>query len=340
MTTEERLQALEGELAANKIMQWRRRKGGGAMKQMVFPLAIGMFVLALGACAARAAEGQDPAGELRILRAENDMLKRQRTGYLKYVENQAHEILRLKALLKEAGIDPEQKADAEPAPVTPPSKAAAIRQYLEEAKRVTLSEDTDIQKRTAWLQAARSLDEALGQGTILIEYEVGEVRFEADTNTALLTFSSAKVEDFEFEWFYGMRIFVDEKTALSIKRGSRATLEGFATLGVDFSKPTNKQPAKSPLSEQLYRPTAYVPTYLPYTWGSSIKWGESTLLLLVKRDCLVEVDGVRRALREVEVEVLPIPPDLRPRVAPPQERRPLPPPPVIRVEPRIVRPAK
>jgi hypothetical protein len=205
---------------------------------------------------------------------------------------------------------------------------------LKEAE-VVRSENTDIQQRTAWLQAARRLNEALGRGTILIEYEVGEVQFEADTNTALLTFSSAKVEDLEFQEFYGMRIFADEKTALSIKKGSRATLRGLATLNVDFSKPASEQPAFSRPPEQSYRPTAYLPYKLTFSAEPELitykdgQWGHLDLLVLVRRDCVVEVDGVRRALREVEV---------LPREAP--ERRSLPPPPVIRVEPRIVRPAK
>ncbi|MCX5647670.1 MAG: hypothetical protein NTX40_01020 [Planctomycetota bacterium] len=304
------------------------------MKATGLVLAVGALLMSLVACSTRAAEGQEPADELHVLQAENEMLKRQRTGYLKYVENQAQEILRLKALLKEASIDPEQKADAEPVgdqskepPAPAGGIAAAIRRHLEEAKAVAESQDTDIQKRTAWLQAARRLNEALGRGTILIEYEVEEVQFEADTNTALLTFSSAKVEDLEFQEFYGMRIFADEKTALSIKKGSRATLRGLATLGVDFSKPASEQPAFSRSPEQSYRPTAYVFSYLRFTSS----WHLGKLILAVKRDCLVEVDGVRRALQEVEV--LP-----REKERPPQkQRRSLPPPPVIRVKPRIVR---
>jgi cell division protein FtsB len=136
MTTEERLEKVERELAANKIMQWWRRKGGGAMKQMVFPLAIGMFVLALGVCAARAAEGQDPANELRLLRAENTLLKASLAQRNKEVEALKAEIAKLseqvrqlQELCRNAGIALPQPT-AEPVATPPEAPKAETYMYL------------------------------------------------------------------------------------------------------------------------------------------------------------------------------------------------------------------
>ena len=271
------------------------------MKATGLVLAVGALLMSLVACSTRAADEPDAAAEIAALRAENNMLKKQRTDLLERLKTLEQEISRLKALLKDAGIDAEQKAHAEQAPVEEKQVspravviADAIRRYQQEAGAAFASDDTAIQKMTAWLQAARRLNEVLGQGTILIEYEVADVEFEADTNTALLMFSSAKVGDFEPEPLR-MRISSDERTALSIKKGSRVTLQGVASLNIDFSQPASKQPVRTQDSEQSHWVMAFI--YIPRAVEDQRLPHGPKVELLVTRNCIIEVDGVRRVLR-------------------------------------------
>lgn len=149
------------------------------MKQMAFLLAIGMFVLALGACAARAAEGQDPAEELRILQAENNMLKAQRQADIEQIEDLGKEVkaLReeldaLKAELAEikvrlAALEPE--ADKAPPTVPRPGRSEEAERDIDKVRKAAEEEAHRTAEERRQKESRLALEKELAQVTTQLE---------------------------------------------------------------------------------------------------------------------------------------------------------------------------
>jgi len=153
---------------------WVRGKGGSRMKATGLVLAVGALLMSLVACSTRAAQGQDPADELRILRAENDMLKAQRQADIEQVEGLGKEIKALREELhtlkaelagikvRLAALEPE--ADKAPPTVPRPGRS-------EEAER-----DLDKVRKAAEEEAHRSAEERRQkESRVALEKELAQV---------------------------------------------------------------------------------------------------------------------------------------------------------------------
>ena len=152
MTTEERLVKVERELGhAKQRSRW-----------LLVDLAVGLGVLALVCSSAAnapraeaqgavggAAEGQDPTDELRILQAENNMLKRQRQADIERINALKKEIESLKKPLEEE-INALKK------------EIESLKKPLEEEIAVLKSRVAELEKENATLRAIKALAERVG----------------------------------------------------------------------------------------------------------------------------------------------------------------------------------
>jgi regulator of replication initiation timing len=263
-----------------------------------------------------AAESQ-PADRLlsenEKLRAENAALWSTANRLTAENKELKAEVQKLRALLEKALPDKAEapgsspKEGEEPANATEKTPNAgntaigrAINDYVKVLTQLFADRSlTDIQRKTKWLALTQELDSVLRANRIVVSYTIKDVQFDPHNLTALIECSSAcikssdeTVPDVVLLRFYEFRIVATEVQATKISPKSTMTVAGSPALNVDFSKPAGSQPAiywDHPMPG--YRRLAYVPVK-EYESGAH----SYTTTILIRDNCSVTVDGVRRTL--------------------------------------------
>ena len=277
-------------------------------------LVLGLLGLTwLSVLSAAEKEPVSKVDEVRLLRAEVKMLRRTVKSLREQNTKLAKEVKRLRDICRKAGIDVREShlhATTGPAQATTRPKgqdsntivAKAIHEFISVVDQIERSEKTDIQKRAAWLEAAKKLDSILRKNRITITYTIEDVKMDKRSNSALLNISSVRIQssdpnvgDIKFSQFYEVRIFATEAIASKITKHSTMTIEGTTALNVVFYKPPAEQPSLyGEWDMPGYRPIGYIHGD---TIPDSVNYWRREICLMVKKNCLVKVNGVPRKLK-------------------------------------------